>query len=113
MSLLSLVAKQNNKCYYCACEMNSITSSSQHATIEHLLDKWASPRNKKIESKSNLVAACFQCNNSRGNQRNKIARDYYKMQAAKKGMKLAVASTSSGILYKLFGSVPQHLFNES
>lgn len=113
MTLLSLIAKQNNKCHYCTCEMNSDKSSTQHATVEHLLDKWASPRNKKIESPSNLVAACFQCNNSRGAARNRIARDYYKLQAAKKNMKLAVASTSSGILYKLFGSVPQHLFNES
>ena len=113
MTLLSLVAKQNNKCYYCNCEMNSIKNSTQHVTIEHLRDKWASPRNKKIESSSNLVAACFDCNNSRGNRRNRIARDYYKLQAAKKNMKLAVASTSSAILYKLFGSVPQHLFNES
>jgi hypothetical protein len=111
MTLLTLIQKQGNKCYYCSCEMNQTKKSLQQATIEHLLDKWASPRNRKIEAPSNLVAACFQCNNSRGAVRNRIARDYYKSQAAKKQMKLAVASTPSKILYSLFGSVPQQLFN--
>jgi uncharacterized protein YaaW (UPF0174 family) len=40
----------------------------------------------------------------------RIARDYYKAQVAKKNMKLAVASTSSRQLYSLFGPVPQKLF---
>jgi uncharacterized protein YaaW (UPF0174 family) len=90
--------------------MNNINKSPQLATVEHLIDKWSSPKHIRIEDSSNLVAACFQCNNSRGNARNRIARDYYKMQAAKKSMKLAVASTSSRTLYKLFGPVPQNLF---
>jgi hypothetical protein len=111
MTLLALVQKQGNKCYYCNCEMTRDKKSPQHATLEHLLDKWASPRNRKIEAPSNLVAACFHCNNSRGAVRNRIARDYYKSQAAKKQMKLVVASTPSKILYSLFGSVPQQLFN--
>jgi uncharacterized protein YaaW (UPF0174 family) len=90
--------------------MNNINKSPQLATVEHLIDKWSSPKHIRIEDSSNLVAACFQCNNSRGNARNRIARNYYKMQAAKKSMKLAVASTSSRTLYKLFGPVPQNLF---
>jgi uncharacterized protein YaaW (UPF0174 family) len=90
--------------------MNNINKSPQLATVEHLIDKWSSPKHIRIEDSSNLVAACFQCNNSRGNARNRIARDYYKMQAAKKSIKLAVASTSSRTLYKLFGPVPQNLF---
>jgi hypothetical protein len=32
-------------------------------------------------------------------------------EAAKRGVKLSVASTSSKVLYSLFGPVPQHLFN--
>lgn len=111
MTLSTLIQQQGNKCYYCNCEMTRDKKSVQHATLEHLLDKWASPRNRKIEAASNLVAACFHCNNSRGAARNRIARDYYKSQAAKKQMKLAVASTPSKILYSLFGSVPQQLFN--
>ncbi len=111
MTLSALIQRQGNKCYYCDCEMTRTKKSPQHATLEHLLDKWASPRNRKIEAPSNLVAACFHCNNSRGAARNRIARDYYKSQAAKKQMKLAVASTQSKILYSLFGPVPQHLFN--
>jgi uncharacterized protein YaaW (UPF0174 family) len=90
--------------------MNQTNKSPMQATVEHLVDKWSSPKHQKIESASNLVAACFQCNNSRGAARNRIARDYYKAQAAKKSMKLAVASTSSRDLYKMFGPVPQTLF---
>jgi 5-methylcytosine-specific restriction endonuclease McrA len=90
--------------------MNNVNKSPNLATVEHLIDKWSSPKHVRIETPSNLVAACFQCNNSRGNVRNRIARDYYKLQAAKKSMKLAVASTSSRTLYKLFGPVPQQLF---
>lgn len=110
MILSSLVSRQSNKCYYCNCEMNNINKSPQLATVEHLVDKWSSPKHIRIDKASNLVAACFQCNNSRGNARNRIARNYYKTQAAKKNMKLAVASTSSRTLYKLFGQVPQNLF---
>jgi uncharacterized protein YaaW (UPF0174 family) len=90
--------------------MNTTNKSPQQATIEHLVDKWSSPKHNRIDKPSNLVAACFGCNNGRGVARNRIARDYYKMQAAKKSMKLAVASTPSKTLYKLFGPVPQNLF---
>jgi 5-methylcytosine-specific restriction endonuclease McrA len=108
--LSSLISRQGNKCYYCDCEMNRTNGSDNLATVEHLVDKWSSPKHQKIESPSNIVAACFKCNNSRGAARNRIARDYYKTQAAKKSMKLAVASTSSRQLYSLFGPVPQNLF---
>ena len=110
MILSGLISKQGNKCYYCNCEMNNVNKSPQLATVEHLIDKWSSPKHVRIDKASNLVAACFQCNNSRGAARNRIARDYYKNQATKKSMKLAVASTSSRTLYKLFGPVPQNLF---
>lgn len=111
MTLNSLIERQCNKCYYCQCEMNREAKSPQLATVEHLVDKWSSPKHRKIEASSNLVAACFVCNNTRGAKRNRIARDYYKMAAARRSMKLAVASTSSRTLYKLFGPVPQQLFN--
>jgi hypothetical protein len=110
MNLFTLRYLQNNKCYYCKCEMEESLSSPYHATIEHLLDKWSSPQHEKIQNTSNLVAACHRCNNARGAVRNRIARAYYKDLAMKRGMKLAVASTSSKTLYKLFGPVPQHLF---
>ena len=90
--------------------MNRTPKSDQQATFEHLVDKWSSPKHIKIDEDSNLVAACFRCNNSRGAIRNRIARDYYKRKATEKGMKLAVVSTSSKELYKLFGPVPQNLF---
>ena len=108
--LSTLQERQNNKCYYCTCEMNNINTSPHQATVEHLIDKWSSPGHNKIELSSNLVAACFQCNNNRGAIRNRIARDYYKSRTSEKGIKLAVASTSSKILYKMFGPVPQNLF---
>ena len=111
MTLNSLIERQCNKCYYCQCEMNREAKSPQLATVEHLVDKWSSPKHVKIEAPSNLVAACYQCNTTRGSARNRIARDYYKMLASELGIKLAVASTSSKVLYSMFGSVPQHLFN--
>lgn len=111
MILSGLIIRQGNKCHYCNCEMNHVKKSPQLATLEHLIDKWSSPKHRKIDDPSNLVAACFNCNNSRGAVRNRIARSYYKGQAAKKNMKLAVASTSSRQLYSLFGPVPQRLFN--
>ena len=111
MTLDTLITCQNNKCHYCNCEMNREKKSPQLATVEHLVDKWSSPKHRKIELESNLVAACHHCNNSRGAKRNRIARDYYKKLVAKQGINLAVASTSSKILYSMFGSVPQHLFN--
>lgn len=110
IQLSTFVKFQGNKCYYCSCEMNGVNGSPQQATLEHLLDKWSSPKHVKIQDNSNLVAACFHCNNTRGAARNRIARDYYKLCAAKKGMKLAVASTPSRTLYSLFGPVPQNLF---
>lgn len=110
-NLPNLISRQGNKCYYCNCEMNQTKKSLQQATVEHLVDKWSSKKHIKNDSPSNLAASCFHCNNSRGAARNRIARDYYKSQAAKKSMKLAVASTSSAVLYKMFGPVPQHLFN--
>lgn len=109
--LSALMESQGNKCYYCGCQMNTVQKSPHQATLEHLIDKWSSPNHIKIESSSNLVAACFDCNNTRGNSRNRIARNYYKIQATKRNIKIAIASTSSRSLYKLFGPVPQHLFN--
>lgn len=112
-TLSTLIERQCNKCYYCQCEMNREAKSPQLATVEHLVDKWSSPKHQRIETADNLVAACFGCNNGRGAIRNRIARDYYKTQAAKRRMKLAVASTSSRQLYKLFGPIPQQLFSET
>lgn len=110
MYLEGLILKQNNKCYYCGCEMCRDSKSSSQATLEHLVDKWSSPGHKKIWDESNLAAACFKCNNDRGSVRNKIARNYYKIQAQKMNKKIAVASTPSAQLFKMFGPVPQHLF---
>lgn len=111
VSLSLLVKSQCGKCHYCNCEMVTTEKSPRQATLEHLVDKWSSRKHVRDNSPSNLVAACFECNNTRGAKRNRIARDYYKTQAVKRGMKLAVASTSSKILYSLFGPVPQQLFN--
>lgn len=109
--LMERVKSQNNKCHYCNCDMNDIVGSPQQATIEHLVDKWSSPKHKKIETISNLVAACSHCNNQQGISRNSIARNYYKQCANKKKIKLSVSSTSSKTLYQMFGPVPQHLFD--
>ena len=111
MGLPTLIQQQGNRCYYCQCEMNKTKGSPQQATIEHLVDKWSSSKHIKIEKPENLVAACFQCNNTRGAMRNRIAREYYKQVASAHHVKIHAASTSSKILYKMFGPVPQQIFN--
>lgn len=110
--LQSLITKQCNQCYYCKVEMtikDSIKFKTTDATTEHLIDKWSSPKHRKIESEDNLVAACFQCNNTRGSIRNAIARRYYQEIINKYKMKVKAANISSEKLYKKFGPVPQEL----
>jgi hypothetical protein len=79
-------------------------------SIEHLKDKWASPYHQKIEEDSNKVAACWKCNNTLGNRRNRIARSYYQRIIDDRKIQMKAASTQSNRLYKLFGPVPQELF---
>ncbi len=107
-----LISRQQGKCYYCKCQMSNIANSHDQATIEHLIDKWSSPKHMKIEKPENLVSACYKCNNTRGSIRNKIARNYYKQEAKNKNIKIAVSATSSKKLHALFGPVPQHLFDK-
>jgi 5-methylcytosine-specific restriction endonuclease McrA len=111
ISLAQLITRQHCRCHYCGTTMlvGGGRNHPQHATLEHLVDKWSSPKHIKIEDDSNLVAACFACNNTRGNARNVIARRYYQQLIGNKQMKINAASTSSKQLYKLFGPVPQHL----
>jgi hypothetical protein len=110
IDLSSLTSLQHNKCFYCNCEMNKQNGSPQQATREHLIDKWSSPRHKKINTPCNLVAACYYCNSSRGAVRNTVARSYYKTLAIGSKMKRSIDRTSSEKLYSLFGAVPQELF---
>ncbi len=110
-TLAQLVARQQCKCHYCGTTVltDCVRAHPQQATVEHLIDKWSSPGHQKIEDDSNLVAACYHCNNVRGNARNVAARRYYQQLIGAKQMKIKAASTSSKVLYKLFGPVPQHL----
>lgn len=110
--LHTLMSEQNCKCHYCGVEM-TIQCGSRHpqrATVEHLVDKWSSQKHQKIDDDSNRVAACFACNNTRGNIRNKIARKYYQQLIIRSGLAMNAASTHSGKLYKMFGPIPQELF---
>lgn len=112
--LQSLITKQCNKCHYCAVQMtikDSTKFKPTDATTEHLIDKWSSLKHQKIESENNLVAACFQCNNTCGSIRNATARRYYQEIINKYGMKMKAANVSSKELYKKFGAVPQELLN--
>ena len=115
LSLTALLGRQQYKCYYCATQMITDCENGhpQQATLEHLLDKWSSPNHTKIEDDSNRVAACYTCNNKRGNIRNLISRRYYQQLAADKNMNIKAASTSSKYLFKLFGAVPQELFTHN
>lgn len=111
-TLAILITRQQCKCYYCGTAMltDCARAHPQQATVEHLVDKWSSPQHIKIEDENNLVAACYTCNNVRGNAHNVIARRYYQQLIGAKQMKIKAASTSSKVLYKLFGPVPQNLF---
>lgn len=113
LHLDSLVKEQNCKCHYCASQMTFKTKhkfKDTDATVEHLVDKWSSPKHVRSDARSNLAAACFKCNNSRGNARNRIARDYYQSIINKKNLGIKAANISSKVLYKKFGAVPQELF---
>jgi hypothetical protein len=113
LHLDSLVKEQNCKCHYCASQMTFKTEykfKDTDATVEHLVDKWSSPKHVRSDARSNLVAACFKCNNSRGNARNRIARDYYQSMINKKNLGIKAANISSKVLYKKFGAIPQELF---
>lgn len=110
-TLAQLTTKQQCKCHYCGVTLltDCVRAHPQQATLEHLIDKWSSPKHIKIEDDSNLVAACYACNNTRGNARNVAARRYYQKLIGATGLKIKAASTSSKQLYKLFGPVPQEL----
>jgi 5-methylcytosine-specific restriction endonuclease McrA len=111
-TLAQLITKQQCKCHYCGTTMltDCTRAHPQQATLEHLIDKWSSPGHQKIEDDNNLVAACYKCNNTRGNARNVIARRYYQELINNAGMKkIKAASTKSRQLYKMFGPVPQDL----
>ena len=113
LHLENLVKDQNCKCHYCAIQMTFKTDSKfkdTDATVEHLIDKWSSPKHILSDARSNLVAACFKCNNSRGNARNRIARDYYQSIINKKKLGVKAANLSSKALYKKFGTIPHELF---
>lgn len=113
ISLKSLVEKHSGCCYYCKVHLTVRTPGEQRdtdATVEHLIDKWSSRKHIKNNDKSNIVAACFKCNNTRGNARNRIARDYYQLKINRTGIKQKAASISSATLYKMFGPIPQELF---
>ena len=113
MELKQLIAAQQGSCYYCKCEMTfSEKNGPAYPTVEHLKDKWASPKHKKIEASSNKVAACFKCNNTRGAERNKVARGYYQKLINKERMNIRAASTKSTQLYKMFGPIPVEVFPE-
>jgi 5-methylcytosine-specific restriction endonuclease McrA len=114
-TLAQLITRQHCRCHYCGTTMlvgGAVRNHSQYATVEHLIDVWSSPGHRKIEDDSNLVAACFTCNNTRGNERNKIARRYYQQVIASKqlGKKVKANNIQSRQLYKMFGPVPQELF---
>ena len=113
LHLDSLVKSQNCKCHYCAVKMTFKTEckfKDTDATVEHLVDKWSSPKHVRSDARTNIVAACFKCNNTRGNARNRIARDYYQSIINKKNLGVKAANISSKDLYKKFGAIPQELF---
>ena len=111
-ALGDLVKAQDGKCHYCGREMVTGRKDRYCATVEHLKDKWASPKHIKDNSPENLVAACWECNHTRGASRNKLARRYYQGIIKQKKLPMHAANTESAILFKMFGPVPQEIFGE-
>jgi hypothetical protein len=113
MTILSdLVEAQEGKCHYCGCDMITTHRDRHCATVEHLKDKWASHKHVKDESPENLVAACWECNHTRGAIRNKLARKYYQRIINAQKLKMHAASTESAVLFKMFGPVPPEIFED-
>ena len=62
------LVKQKNKCYYCKCKLDITTYypgeilPPDAMTIDHVLPRWRGGKNEK----SNMVLACFSCNNEKG-----------------------------------------------
>ena len=110
IDLKAMVESQQGKCYYCGCDMITTHRHRHCATVEHLKDKWASPQHIKDNSPENLVAACWECNHTRGAIRNKIARKYYQRIINEKKLTMQAASTESAKLFKMFGPVPEKVF---
>lgn len=111
--LKTLVAEQDGCCYYCKVLLtvgDTRVKKDTDATVEHLVDKWSSPKRHKNNERSNLVAACFKCNNTLGNLRNRVARTYYQGLIDKAKTPVRAANISSAELHKMFGPVPQNLF---
>lgn len=112
IDLKAMVESQQGKCHYCGCEMIIGRRDKHSATVEHVRDKWASPKHIKDHSPENLVAACWECNHTRGAIRNKLARKYYQRIIKERKLDMQAASTESAILFKMFGPVPQEVFGE-
>ncbi len=108
--LAGMVAAQDGKCHYCGRQMITTHRDKHCATVEHLKDKWASPNHVKDNSPENLVAACWECNHTRGAVRNKLARKYYQRIIKERKLDMQAASTESAVLYKMFGPVPPEVF---
>lgn len=110
IDLAAMVEAQDGKCHYCGREMIVGKRDRYCATVEHLKDKWASPKHIKDNSPENLVAACWECNHTRGAIRNKLARRYYQVIIKEKKLQMHAANTESAILFKMFGPVPLEIF---
>lgn len=60
---LQISAEQNHRCCYCWFRTNETRIQKHTATIEHII-----PKSKGGDAQySNLVMACYNCNNRRGN----------------------------------------------
>lgn len=56
--------RQNWKCCYCGCEMSEKRGFDNSCTLEHVV-----PRSLGgPDSEENIVAACYACNNARGDE---------------------------------------------
>jgi hypothetical protein len=83
-----LYMKQLMCCHYCKRKMtldfptkDNPKQSETLVTFEHLEDEWT-PEGKN-DAVDRVVLACFKCNNTRNNERQERAINYYKARAGK------------------------------
>lgn len=70
----ALFRRQKGRCHWCGCEMVQVAVPRRASpprnlcTIDHLDDRFSPDRGKRF-GEYRRVAACWECNNRRGNER--------------------------------------------
>lgn len=71
-----LFKAQNGLCHWCSCQMVLVEGAAKRrkhepnqCTVDHLRDRWDPTRSEPARGEQRYVAACRECNNRRGRER--------------------------------------------